>query len=936
MANTDVIRKQWVAWHYSIKENRTHLFQELIKKWCDVTTGQIHLNKNLQYILNNNGGIGPLILLLTMRNRWLIADMIGEEAAKEAAGMVGTGKATEWHKTLNSLKKDSTKLKALKQFLVHLEIHGNKPNMGDAASEVVLSHSKFGKNINYFVMFQIERVRRIRAKANPGNNNLEICKKILYSLRVNENIDDVFGGIYIPTSALKSTINLQLALCSARTGDHKNTLELSKKVINDLESDHPQSFEGIKQLHLWWAYTMQARVYLVCHYRDELNDVEKKIKQLVINMSADFEQYVRKLSPAEETKGDFWAVGKRGRPLDAKNPPNLYDALNWYHGALATYINSEIDPKKKFNISAIAKIMKINLNDSDDGGDKKHWGILKKEQISNRKERLNKMLPIAISGNERLSGPVVGQPLFFEHTVLTKEKIRERLLAIGFSSVLQINMARERNHRMLPLILILIATDSLAKISWLGREGMRERRAKQSLEAKGMDIEEKGRDKRARGEKEINEKRKGDKEDLDSITHHLKMVFAGVQNGLKKSLPMYENSELVQWVDSIYECLVTFCKKIPDINIETKKSEEGDFKQKVGEEEVAWKELLDICEGAIGWRKISQKSEFLKKLNTILQESQNLPEKHERDFVKMGKLTEKYDMDESLISLRINHITLKAIDDELKEKVSEARKGRKEDVIRGELHEHYRKIKAGNLAGKDKEKLENACKTLRYELNIAAKWSCLSLDSAPTTQIWWPEGKGKGVKETSNIAVTDHSRSVQEGGRLHWTKDQMQYPEDTRIIFKDFRNNDVEISKKVIDEIAKNFTSKIDWDKHMALKNKTPAIVFEKIYLGNREEICYSQKREGHYQTIIRMCESLAKKGRLKRGVKIKQCPPSWWLHPSTVGSDTAIHLFKVKFKDDGPSSPIFYDGFPFSAEIGIDNVSPYSKGPGEKNFVGK
>ena len=69
---------------------------------------------------------------------------------------------------------------ALKQFLTHLERLVHDPFLRSAASEAVVVNDKFSSKSNYFAMFQLERVRLLRAGVKMDNNNLEQAVKILH------------------------------------------------------------------------------------------------------------------------------------------------------------------------------------------------------------------------------------------------------------------------------------------------------------------------------------------------------------------------------------------------------------------------------------------------------------------------------------------------------------------------------------------------------------------------------------------------------------------------------------------------------------------------------------------------------------------------------------------------------------------------------------
>ena len=311
-------------------EKRKRLHEEVLAAWTLTSTNKegegekfgVHLHQNLQHMLNNYPNeMGGFMIWMTIRCRK--APILVEEGSK-----------------------------ALKQFLSHLDRLKHDPFLRSAASEAVIVNDKFSSKSNYFAMFQLERVRLLRAGVKMDNNNLEQAVKILHAIEIRDDGDE-YGGIYLPSSAMKATKWLQLALCSSRTADHGKTIDYARKVANELDKKHARSFSNVKRVFRWWAMKIEERV--VSSYSGK-NLQEKRRKEMIAfeknTPNKDTKQYLTDMNKKNEEKRSMEVYKKWSENSDVREDLNntvLYDFMYVKHSVLSAFINSPfINPKKKF------------------------------------------------------------------------------------------------------------------------------------------------------------------------------------------------------------------------------------------------------------------------------------------------------------------------------------------------------------------------------------------------------------------------------------------------------------------------------------------------------------------------------------------------------------------------------------------------------------
>ena len=179
---------QIINLHYNKRgePEKRELIDYLLKLWDIFDNKDVHLKADLARLLDiysNDVIDGPFILLMTMRNRNDLRDKI-------------------------TTMEKSGKYKQLKSFLNHLENQQKNIHTPDESIRAMLSHRNYAQKKNHIIMFEIERVRRIRAKATPTNQNLSLCISILRTLEPSEGNDE-YGGIYVPSEAVRGVIELQ-------------------------------------------------------------------------------------------------------------------------------------------------------------------------------------------------------------------------------------------------------------------------------------------------------------------------------------------------------------------------------------------------------------------------------------------------------------------------------------------------------------------------------------------------------------------------------------------------------------------------------------------------------------------------------------------------------------------------------------------------------
>ena len=440
-------------------EKRKRLHQEVLAAWELEWTSKegesgkfgVHLHKNLQHMLNYYPNKqGGFFIWMTIRCR----------------------------KAEVLVKKGSD---ALKQFLTHLDKLVNDPFLRSAASEAVIVNDKFSSKSNYFAMFQLERVRLLRAGVKMDNNNLEQAVKILHAIKIKDDGDE-YGGIYVPSSAMEATKWLQLALCSSRTASHGKTIDYARKVAEELDKKHASSFSNVKRVFEWWAMKIEERV--VSSYSGK-NLQKKRRKEMIIfeknTPDKDTKQYLADMKKKNEENGRMEGYKQWNENSDVREDLNntvLYDFMYVKHSVLSAFINSPfINPKKKFDKVAVEKVMK----DSGDpevseffwSGDMSGESTKSSDEKPNtrkRRKNANNLLSNIVTGRVRERNGLSRRGLLVDHTIFTKngERWAKYLLGSASSSILHAHAAVERDMRMQPAVLAMIGIDVCAQISHLG------------------------------------------------------------------------------------------------------------------------------------------------------------------------------------------------------------------------------------------------------------------------------------------------------------------------------------------------------------------------------------------------------------------------------------------------------------------------------------
>jgi hypothetical protein len=421
-----------IEWHYSDPDSgeKKDLIEHLITCWAGIK--EHHLQKNLESILNiDNMEIEnrPLILLLTMRNR----KRMGKE-----------------------IKENDRDFSGLKQLLTHLDKQGVKPFVEDECTKAILSDNNYSTKGNHVIMFQIERIRRIRAKSKPTNHNLDFCVKILNTLQI-EDDDDPYSAINISSKSLKGLLMLQRALCSARTASYADTIKFAEQSEKDYESNNKEITQLIK-LHIWWTYEVRERTFARCFMIEERKRWRNKANNILNNEIDDIKLgYLNSLRPKANGVLDENVLFNKVLRLDHEDDyvPNMNHHLYSYHILLSRYLKycEKWKIKKKFEQQQIEEMFDTS---------KKGWMKYKRE--------MNQFLNLGITGDSRKESSTRAQALLYNHTSLTEKSVLiERMKKCCTSAILLVQSANERYNSYLILQLTLVAIDLLAKLDRLGQ-----------------------------------------------------------------------------------------------------------------------------------------------------------------------------------------------------------------------------------------------------------------------------------------------------------------------------------------------------------------------------------------------------------------------------------------------------------------------------------
>jgi len=544
-------------------EKRKGLYEEVLAAWVLTSANKeggretfgVHLHKNLQHMLNNYPNeMGGFMIWMTIRCR-------------RAPSLVERGSP------------------ALKQFLTHLKKLVNDPFLRSAASEAVIVNDKFSSKSNYFAMFQLERVRLLRAGVKMDNNNLEQAVKILHAIKIKDDGDE-YGGIYVPSSAMRATKWLQLALCSSRTANHGKTIDYARKVAEELDKKHASSFSNVKRVFQWWAMKIEERV--VSSYSGK-NLQEKRRKEMIIfeknTPDKDTNQYLADMKKKNEKNGRMEGYKQWNENSDVREDLNntvLYDFMYVKHSVLSAFINSaSINPKKKFDKVALEKVMK-------DSGDDDISKFFESNQPNTRKRRknANNLLSNIVTGRTRERNGLARIGLLLDHTIFTnKKKWTKYLLRGASSSILHAHAAVERDMRMQPVVLAMIGIDVCAQISHLGSFAL-SRRKKHWYSVTDLP------------ERMIEWKCIGDG-DAKLLTNRLIETFEIICRGIKTSIGKdCGEINIYQWAQSTHETL-----KIIRNEVDSK---------------LKFTKIVEVCQRSIGWADYIEMEKFKRDLKRYI------------------------------------------------------------------------------------------------------------------------------------------------------------------------------------------------------------------------------------------------------------------------------------------------------------------------------
>jgi len=533
---------------------RKILYQAVVEAW-QCSGNKKHLMQNLDTMMNNcYGELGPFFIWMT--NRVRSADYVIAASNKEGN-------------------------RALKLYLTHIAAMANNPFVGCKASEALIKNEKFNHKKNYLAMFQLERVRVIRGGARIDNNHLEIAKKILDAI-VPDDCDEEYGAIFLPSTAIEAAINTQRALNSARGSNHQKTLQFVKDTRAQLEEDrHPRSFEGPRTVYLWWAYAIEEMVKSSYSQKDAqrecrgvINDFEKGI------VDKDISAYIKSLRLKQNSGA--WRKAEK----NTGTAQEFYDQMYYMHSLLSAFVNYPINPRARFDKDLIGEMAEERIKDNflkdKWGGGGQTKGM--KEERKFAKYLLSNIVAGGVTA--KLRYPV--NPLLHDLSNLHPSQIVSDMIASADTSLLHAHTARERDTRMVPIILTLIGIDLLAKISRLGA-------ACQSKTGKKL----KPRD--GVGGKEV--WAGVEQVQTNGLVDRLVRFFEIVETGMKQSLTHLGEGELKEL--NIYAWCTSFLKVL------IRKRVEGPM---------SFDELLQLCNGSIDWSDYKKCKKFETDVNKFCKE----------------------------------------------------------------------------------------------------------------------------------------------------------------------------------------------------------------------------------------------------------------------------------------------------------------------------
>ena len=513
--------------HYSIPKEKNKLINYLIECWSEPMKDN-KLSKSISKLLHDNEDKsveGPLILLLTMRNRKIL------------------------HERTENLSKAVNE--RLTRFLRHLEAQRHDIFLPDAASISIQSSQKYSKDIAYVKMFQIERVRRIRSASNPGNYNLNFCMKILDSIKSSLDYEHSgpYGAIHMPTEALPGLIDLQIGLCKARTASYEDTLKFAKSAEDNFKGlPKGTEFQELGLLLLWWTHELRERVYSQCFMKEDSLKARREAEKIVNNLDISKKDYIEKIRPNNFGILDWekllMKICRLNEGEKQSSDAELYDIrindfLYAKHLLLSRYLaaRENFDIKKKYEKKQILNLIYSNYNQPRDHNQKYNINIDDNYIYKLVKRSMNQFLLHGIVGEFKRDIGLRIEPLLFDHTPLKRHELIRRINKHCSVTLSLIQISKERDSSFLILQLVLIAIDFLTKSQRLFQiYNKRDEKRKYEKRDGSSKIEEE----------------KFTKINIEFFHRASNQIFSEVKIAMEKQLlGRLRESKLIKWINNI-------------------------------------------------------------------------------------------------------------------------------------------------------------------------------------------------------------------------------------------------------------------------------------------------------------------------------------------------------------------------------------------------
>jgi hypothetical protein len=441
-------RSELIDLHYTERgsEEKNKLIQELLNYWDIFDDSDVRLKTDLTFLLNkyiDKSIDGPFILLMTMRNRLDLKRRITDVNEKRRHAQ-------------------------LKSFLTHLEEQQKNIYTPDESIRALISNSKYAQMKNLIIVFEIERVRRIRARSTPSNQNLNVCLSILETLEPIKGFDD-YGGIYIPSNAIEGMIELQKSLTYARTFHFEETLMSSRKARDIFNNVSNAFFNNIRNIFIWWSHVIDARVYSKCYLKEKARECQNKsdiISKDGKGIDNNKQDFLKSIAPKKE-KNQTWQIFRR---LLRSEKGEQVDFLHAYHEVLANYIAREnVNLRGKFSNLDVENLFSSDIKNEIDPSDRGRIRTTKVRIISSEyKREFNQFLTRGVIGD--YNKEFKPQPLLFDHNSLREKNVLSKRMVKNCTITMMLaQTAHERQNSLIILQLTLITIDLLTKNRWLAK-----------------------------------------------------------------------------------------------------------------------------------------------------------------------------------------------------------------------------------------------------------------------------------------------------------------------------------------------------------------------------------------------------------------------------------------------------------------------------------